>query len=397
MAILTELKGQRTGIASWSPGQQTGAALLMALLILLVLTLLGITGALSSLSQERMAGDAKQRTDALFAAETGLSRAANRLNEDDHAAACVDGMLTGTVRAGGGAHYHVDCQPIEPDQLGFCGPPYEGCYRVLSTGTVRAPGGSVLASRYVQGRVGVTAGLTFGGVADAAVTCFGTDEGCNVSSGGSPGGIDGRDYGVPDDFQCQGSGCRTALDPNRNDDGTVDKAGTVLWGEGSITGNANQFDGNPATEVRDDPDGALDAWDEWAASWDEIVAALGEPSVVSGNVNNTGPLGTRTDPQFSRLAAGAGVGGNLSGAGVLLVEEGVSFTGTMHFEGLVILLPGATITTGNSTFYGAVVGMDGATINVGGNGQIRFSSEALDNAGRLLGSGEAGILSWRQL
>lgn len=377
--------------------QQSGAALLMALLILLILTLIGVSGALSGLMGERMASDAKQRTDALFAAETGISRAVSRLNEDDHAAACVDGMLTGNVRATGSAHYQVDCQPIEPDQLGFCGPPYEGCYRVLSTGTVRTLGGEVLASRYVQTRVGISKGLTFDGVADAAVTCFGIGDGCYVTAEGSPGGIDGRDYGVPTAFECSGAGCRSSLDPNRNADGAVDRVGTVLWGDGSITGNPNQFNGNPATEARNDPDGAEAAWSDWAASWDELTDALGEPSVVEGSVTSTGALGTRSEPKFSRLASGVDVAGNVSGAGILLVEAGASFTGTMSFEGLVILLPGASLNTGNSTFYGAVVGWDGASINVGGNGLIRFSSEALDNAGELLGRGEAEMLSWRQL
>ena len=53
-------------------GLQQGSALILAMLILLVLTVIGITGANQSILQERMAGNSKQQTDALFAAESGL-------------------------------------------------------------------------------------------------------------------------------------------------------------------------------------------------------------------------------------------------------------------------------------------------------------------------------------
>lgn len=376
---------------------QGGAALLVALLILLILTLIGVSGALGSLMGERMASDAKQRTDALFAAETGVSRAITRLSADDHAVSCSDGMLTGQVSAASGGYYEVDCQSIEPAQLGFCGPPYEGCYRVLSTGTVRTPQGDIVASRYVQARVGVPEGLTFDGVANAAVTCFGVDDECTITSGGSPGGIDGRNYGLPDQFDCQGVGCRSSLDPTRNADGSVDEAGAIVWGDGSITGGTNQFQGDPGQTINADPLEAEQAKDAWVDAWDELLEALGDPVLLSEELTHTSQLGSRTDPQFSHLKAGSEVADDLSGAGVLLVDPDVSFLGTMTFEGLVILMPGASLHAGNATFYGALVALDGADINLSGNAQIRFSSEALENAGELLGRGEADVLSWRQL
>ena len=55
-----------------SIGSQSGSALILAMLVLLVLTVIGISGASQAILQERMAGNTKQQTDALFYAESGI-------------------------------------------------------------------------------------------------------------------------------------------------------------------------------------------------------------------------------------------------------------------------------------------------------------------------------------
>lgn len=389
----------------WLP--QRGAALVMALLILLVLTVIGISTAGVTLVQERMAANTKQQTAALFAAESGIAEVLWWLDRPNNPLACDVGMLSGTP-GGRFTRFQVDCAEVLPGQIGSCGPGVDTCYRLLSTGDHLSADGEVQARRRVETLVGIAPGRDFGDVADAAVSCFGVSITCTVNAGGSPGSVDGRDYPVPGEFECQGAACRTSPDPDRNAEGNVDKTGARLWGAGDLVGGANQYAGNPASEMISDPFQAESGWNAWFDAWTEIQDALGEPDVVTGAVNQTGELGTRGSPQFSRLASGSSVAGNLSGAGVLVVEPGVSFEGTMSYEGLVILMPGATLNTGNSTFYGAVIGVDGqvldeppgtgsTAITISGNGEIRFSSEALDNARRLLGPEGVEVLSWRQL
>ncbi|ABI56214.1 pilus assembly PilX family protein [Alkalilimnicola ehrlichii MLHE-1] len=386
---------------------QGGAALVVALLILLVLTVIGISTAGVTLLQERMAANTKQQTAALFAAESGIAEVLWWLERPNNPLTCETNMLSGTP-GGRFTRFQVDCTEVLPGQLGGCGPGADACYRLLSTGDHLSADGEVQARRRVETLVGIAPGRDFGDVADAAVSCFGVSISCSVNAGGSPGSVDGRDYPVPADFECEGAGCRTSLDPDRNAEGTVDKTGARLWGDGELAGGSNQYAGNPASEMISEPFQAESAWNAWFDAWVEISDALGEPAVVTGAVNQTGELGTRTSPQFSRLASGSSVAGNLSGAGVLVVEAGVSFEGTMSYEGLVILMPGASLNTGNSTFYGAVIGLDGqvlddpsgtgsTAITISGNGEIRFSSQALDNARRLLGPAGVEVLSWRHL
>lgn len=56
----------------FSPKRQTGAALIISLMLLVLLTLGSVAGIKSSLSQERMAGNAKTGNDSFQAAEAGL-------------------------------------------------------------------------------------------------------------------------------------------------------------------------------------------------------------------------------------------------------------------------------------------------------------------------------------
>ena len=66
------MKKQSQFFSSSLPGRQTGAVMAVSLIILLMLTLIGITGMRSTLMQERMAGNDRDRNLAFELAESGL-------------------------------------------------------------------------------------------------------------------------------------------------------------------------------------------------------------------------------------------------------------------------------------------------------------------------------------
>jgi hypothetical protein len=65
------------------PARQTGAVLVMSMVILVILTLLAISAMNTSLFQTKMAGNAQDLNRAFTAAESGLSNAANLGNAID--------------------------------------------------------------------------------------------------------------------------------------------------------------------------------------------------------------------------------------------------------------------------------------------------------------------------
>jgi len=66
------MKKQTFHCSSSLPGNQAGAVMAVSLIILLMLTLIGITGMRSTLMQERMAGNDRDRNLAFQLAEAGL-------------------------------------------------------------------------------------------------------------------------------------------------------------------------------------------------------------------------------------------------------------------------------------------------------------------------------------
>lgn len=75
MKFTNQLK--RKPAVSGRPGRQSGAVLLVALVILVVLTLLGVSTMTSTQLQEKMAANSQEATRAFHIAESGLSEAFN--------------------------------------------------------------------------------------------------------------------------------------------------------------------------------------------------------------------------------------------------------------------------------------------------------------------------------
>jgi hypothetical protein len=91
------------------------------------------------------------------------------------------------------------------------------------------------------------------------------------------------------------------------------------------------------------------------------------------------------------------------GAGILIVEGNLTFSGHSEFSGIVIVRGNCTLTGGGSGVhvYGSVLVGPSATnphpiLKVAGNSISTFSSLALSNASKLIPPGVT-VLSWREV
>jgi hypothetical protein len=138
------------------------------------------------------------------------------------------------------------------------------------------------------------------------------------------------------------------------------------------------------------------------AQLNQIIDALLERPYVAcadHTINNssTCTYGTTSAPQITYMNSPGGVtirgNGNVSGAGILIVEGNLTVQGTLDFKGLVLVRGPTTIdydvdtlVTGNATLYGSLWTTDLA-FSVGGSAIVQYSSEALALANESGGGG----------
>ncbi|MBI2438313.1 MAG: hypothetical protein HYV36_05830 [Lentisphaerae bacterium] len=208
---------------------------------------------------------------------------------------------------------------------------------------------------------------------DGALAIYGTN--ATVSVGGSA-SIDGRDWAVPANFNCTGSGCDGTLTTNPAGPGVFSATNTT-----TINGS-NKIVGNPP--VTNNAAGEYDEqyWQDQVDYWTSLATLS-----ISGNVADGSSLGTRTSPQITIVAADASISGNAAGAGVLIVMPDVDITisGTFHYEGLVILLGDVTCTAlGTADMFGALVALGGDNaVTLNGHPKVKYSTQALANLANL--------------
>ena len=111
---------------SSKPSHQSGAVLIVAMILLVVLTLLGVTAMNTSSLQERIASNTQEQVHAFQAAETGLNQAfADNLAYD--ITSTYTGGATPATFAGA-----ADSASYAPTFLGFSPPPPGSLYSATS-------------------------------------------------------------------------------------------------------------------------------------------------------------------------------------------------------------------------------------------------------------------------
>ena len=108
------------------PSRQSGAVLIVAMILLVVLTLLGVTAMNTTSMQERIASNTQEQVHAFQAAETGLNQAFADNNAYDITSSYTGGA-TPTAFAGS-----ADSASYLPTFLGFSPPPPGSLYSATS-------------------------------------------------------------------------------------------------------------------------------------------------------------------------------------------------------------------------------------------------------------------------
>ena len=148
------------------------------------------------------------------------------------------------------------------------------------------------------------------------------------------------------------------------------------------------------------PSGRVDA-----LSADDISKLVGQYELVADEIYSvsdslaTQPdLGTVSDPRVVVVRDTSGdivrLGGNIAGAGVLIIDAPVQITGTFNYSGLIIITNrgNATVSlkiTGTPLVFGAMLASNPgnetiATLDLRGTSDVFFSREGLDCARRAL-------------
>ncbi|MGH7859890.1 MAG: hypothetical protein ACREQY_21395, partial [Candidatus Binatia bacterium] len=113
-----------------------------------------------------------------------------------------------------------------------------------------------------------------------------------------------------------------------------------------------------------------------------VPSILARPGVVTNpKLGGNDVFGTASQPQTTYFTGSVRIDGNLQGAGILIVDRGLTISGSMTFTGLVIVRGSTDITSvqGNARVLGALWAID-PVLNVSGNASVSYSTAALELA-----------------
>ncbi len=368
-------------------GNEKGAVFPIGLIFLAIIAILGTTAVIITTTDLKIGTNYKLSKQAFYVAEAGLQHAANALKAgasngfDDELATEI---ILNNISMGNG-NYTVKVTDNNDDGNLFSDS--DNKVIITSTGTVNNASKTIEAIYFYQ-KVDV----------DGAIGIYGDNPTVELSGASE---IDGRDYNIPPDFNCSGSGCTATLAGGA-------PAETGIYAEEAITpvglitdemdNNQNVW-GDPPIDEDGGGVGSVSYWQNFASS---LTPDLTVDSAVESTITES-IFGSRGSPQITLITDSAGAGthlsGTIDGAGILIVNGDLQITGTFHFEGLVIVIAGGDLVvtgTGRSIIYGSVVlAGSGASseVDYGGHASIRYSSQALLSAADSI----SGLSSWREL
>lgn len=139
----------------------------------------------------------------------------------------------------------------------------------------------------------------------------------------------------------------------------------------------------------------------------ELSSMANQTITVTSVTGSTADLGTVTNPKITVFSPPrtsptvnpeVRISGNVTGAGVLIVNADLWVSGTINFKGLVLVIGSRTITfeaTGTPQIFGALM-VSGKLLDFvsKGNGDIYYSKQALELVKNGLSSGRMSTIAW---
>ena len=154
-----------------------------------------------------------------------------------------------------------------------------------------------------------------------------------------------------------------------------------------------------------DPDAANIFDPNWLMSFVNQLAAFANNNLPGGNYNSV-TWGTPASPEITFLDGDARLGGNGSGAGLMVVKGTLDYNGAFNYVGLVFVLGGDLQMSGanngliGGTFAANIIDYGDGTYGYGipeirfnGNSNFLYSAQAISLATDLL---PMRVLNWRE-
>lgn len=302
--------------------RQSGAALAVSLILVVVASMLGISAMNSSQLGERIAGNERQVSEAFMAAETGLAVAKSRLDanpslwDKNNDVVDLDSLNAAPREVRAGLVWEVVSATDEGDDLRVV---TEG--RVEATGTFRRieavykKAVSGLAPINIIGRVGRF---------DAAKSDAFQVEGRKDADGNYVGpaiATTGKDTNKQ--YVMDGDVCVSVAEAQSNQD--------IILG-GIDEKRLGNYKGGIEEVEFENPFGSAEGLMNFI---NEIRQSVEDNPDIKGTAPDD--MGTSDEPKITIVEGDLLLGGNDSGAGVLLVVGNLTFSGTPSFEGLIIV------------------------------------------------------------
>jgi hypothetical protein len=351
---------------------EQGMVMVVVLLLVAILVVLGTTGIITVTTDMKISSNYRESQKALYDAEAGAQQVIATLRTTPNYPTSAASPTTVNLTVPSGFNFSSSVQ------LTYVA---NNLYRFQITGNAANNASKTL-------EVHITRSPLYPATADGAVAMYGGGPQVDFKTGGGGGyNVDGNDYALPANPNCNGNACRTASSPATAVPGlyTPSLTPTVNGDAGShlggSTGSTPRVGGGSNTEA------------DWQAFVNTILA---DPSLYQST------LGTRANPAVTVVPGGSTLNGSSNGAGIIIVQDSGEFhmAGNSCFEGLVILLGNGTLTaTGTAIVYGSTVTINHTSklVDVNGTTDLYYSSEALANLQNISSLNPVKMASWRDV
>lgn len=359
------LSGQ---VKPFRQNNQKGMVMVVVLILTAVLVILSTIGINTTTTDMKISANYRENQKALYNAEAGVQQviATLRTAANYPTQAASPATVNLTVPSGFNFSSFVQLYYVS-----------NNLYRFQITGTA-----SNNASKTLE--VHITRNPLYPESADGAVAMYGGGPEVQFKTGGGGGyNIDGHDYPIPVNPNCNGNACRTTATANAVPGLYTPSVMPVMGGNhadclGGSNGSSPMVGGGNNTEAK------------WQAFVNMILA---DSSLYQTT------LGTRAAPAVTVVPSDSTLNGSANGAGIIIVQDRGEFhmAGNSCFEGLVILLGNGTLTaTGTSIVYGSTVTINHTSKIIDANGatNLYYSSEALANLQNISTLNTVKMSSW---
>jgi len=223
--------------------------------------------------------------------------------------------------------------------------------------------------------------------ADGAVAMYGGGPAVAFKVGGGGGyAVDGHDYPVPADPNCNGGACETT-------------ATALPAVPGLFTVMTPTLTGDVSAHMGGVPVQQLGASRE--TEYNNFVQMIVD-SGSTGSPLYQSTLGTRANPAVTVIPNGTTLSGTGNGAGIIIIDDGgsLNIVGNFEYEGLIILRgSGRVFGAGTANIFGTLltIGHTAKLIDLTGGVNLFYSSAALANLSNISALSSASRAAWRDV